>query len=446
MRLLFTLFLIFIGLFKLFSQSTLNLTDCLEYAFEHNLEVIQYSNNINKANVRLAQTRLDLLPTINAEYNHYLSTGRTLNSEIFSWEDENIQQGNIAFVSDLVIFQGLYNIYNRKSAVLSEDLSSLKLERKKLLLGLEVVALFHKIALNKSSIRILELTNSNTQKEIAKLEEQITAGTMPRSNLYELLAQEKKEKVSILSLYNQQVKEHNNLSRLINWQEEINLELNSKIRLGLIDNEVLNNVLDSTDLMLLENSVLTSIATKDLEITSNSIALKRSFLYPTLSANATFSSSYLKDAVNPGSARENYDYSNQFDNNQHKPIALTVSIPIFNRNQKNTEIKLTRLDLANKELEYEKVKNQLSNELLNIQNDINSLSKKIIETNQMVEAFNKSYEVASEKFSSGLLDSYTLNLSKNNYTSSLLQLNKLKLELTMNIELLKLYRRFIVES
>jgi hypothetical protein len=81
----------------------------------------------------------------------------------------------------------------------------------------------------------------------------------------------------------------------------------------------------------------------------------------------------------------------------------------------------------------------LSNELKEILEEICSLGHRIQETELMVDAYRRSYDVAGEKYSSGLLDVYALNLAKNNYTKAQLELNKFMVEYSMNLYLLKFY-------
>lgn len=427
--------------FAAFSQSTLSLDECLNYAYEHNLEIKEFSNNINKSILDVKQSYLNTLPTLNAEYNHYLSSGRSLNVETYSWDNEDIQQGNMALSAELVVFNGLYNLYSQQANRIALQKSDFILQQKKLLLGLDITLLFHKVSLNNSNIAILTLTHSGTNEEIIKLEEQITAGTMAKSNIYELQAQAKKEELEILASENEKEKNLNNLEKLLNWQESSGLELNT-----VLPNNY-NDSLSHTVLMnspIVEQSVITHASKKDLELAEKAIQLKKSTLYPSLIANASLSSRYLNDAVNPVTG-DNYSYFNQLDNNQYKQLVLTLSIPIFNRHQTATAIKQLNIEYENKSLQYENTRQQLLTELSNIETDIFYLQNKITETKAMVQAYKQSYEVASEKYHSGLLDSYTLNTSKNNFTASSLQLNRLYTELSMNTALLSLYLEYTVK-
>jgi outer membrane protein len=347
----------------------------------------------------------------------------------------------MALSAELLVFNGLNNLYNKQASQIALDRSNLALLQQKLLLGIDITLLFHKVSLTNLNVSILEVTNSNTNEEIEKMEEQITAGSVAKSNIYELKAQAKKEALEILGLQNEIEKYINNLSKLLNWKEESRLQLEAD-GLSYIDDSVLIYKVLFVKNGIIDKSVITFVAEKEKDLANKAVQLQKSHAYPGISANASFSSRYLKDAFDPVSGENNYTYINQLDNNQYRQVALTLRIPVFNRYQNTTEIKLLKIDYENKKLQLEGVKKQLSVELDNIQTDIMYCARKIQETEELVDAYKKSFEAASEKYHSGLLDSYTLNTSKNNFTGSMLQLNKLKVELSMNIELLKLYYKF----
>jgi len=146
----------------------------------------------------------------------------------------------------------------------------------------------------------------------------------------------------------------------------------------------------------------------------------------------------MKNAIDPTS-NSNYEYISQIDNNQYKQLALSVSVPVFDRNSRNTNVKLARIEYERLQNEKEMVWLQLKKELLLISEEIESLSHRIIISQEMTSAFQQSYETAAEKFNAGLLNAYELTLAKNNYTSALLELNKTMVQYSMNMELLKLY-------
>lgn len=444
MRIPFALLLFLNSGLQLSAQKHLSLDDCLDYSFEHNLILAQYLNEVSESKIRLNQSYLAYLPSVRTEYNHFMSSGKSLNLETYSWSGEDIQQGNAMIIADLTIFQGLYNLYHSKASNADYVISNLILEREKLFLCLEIIKSYHNILLFDSDIKILENTHFKTQNEITQLEEQIKAGIMPRSDLFEMRAQEKKEMLNIISLRTGLEKEYSNLKKLMNWQESddpiIFTDALATSRYQALRVSDLSRIIEN----ILRNSVVIVVEICKESLLEYELQMQRNQIYPEIIINAALSSRYLKGAVNPIFENDKYGLSSQLKDNQYKQIGFTVSFTIFDSFRKKSNIKLSELKLKSKRIETEYRVLLLKTELLNIQNDIFSLAERINETEMMAEAYEKSYDFAREKYISGLIDLYSLNTAKNNYINSLIELSRLSVEHKFNLELLSFYEKFVV--
>lgn len=424
---------------NIIAQSSLTLKDCLEYAYEHNHEMTEYENNIRKNKLSFKQSTQNVLPSVKAVYNHHISSGRSLNIETYSWDNRNIQQGDLTLAADLVVFKGLYNLYKREYDLISVNMSNLKLQQKKLLLSIEITKIYYRIVLTNINVKILDQINSNTKEEINKQNELILAGANSMGGIYELKAQGHKEELEILELLNNNEKNMLYLSELLNWPADEILSISTDFHQNTLLNmkgctEPINKILNK--------SVITSLAQEELYLTDKAIQLKRSYLYPTISLTTKLSSWYQMGATNPLNLENNYIYTHQMNNNLYKQMTLTFYAPIFNKRKIATELKLLQIDNENKRVQLENRKRQLTTELKSIKADILHIKQKIEHTHHLAETYKKSYAIAIEKYRSGLLDAYILNTSKNNYITSLMQRNRLQIELSLNTDLLWLYDKY----
>ncbi|MBN2763621.1 MAG: TolC family protein [Bacteroidales bacterium] len=424
-------------------QHSMSLTECIDFAFKHNLNLEQFRSETSKSVIIFKQARLKCLPTLNAEYNHFLSSGRSLNQELYVWENNDMQQGNMALAAELIIFQGFGNWHGLKSAKSNYESSLYALEKVKLQLGLEITKCYYEIMLSTKAIEVFELTHHNTTTELKSLHEQIDAGILSKCSLYELMAQSQKEQLQLEILKTGRDKHYLVLKEMMNWPPDDGFMVYStpddfdgpsspvSFRLPAIDAEnVLKNSPDIKEKELL------------MSATKHEIHRQRSQYYPVIRSVASISSRYMKNAIDPEMQSDSYEYLSQISDNQYKQLALSVTLPIFDRNSRNTAIKLAKIEYERLQNEKEMVQLALRNELLLIQVEINSLAESITISREMAEAFKKSYETATEKFRAGLLNSYELTLAKNNYTGALLELNKMKVQHSMNVALLDFYRSY----
>ncbi|MBN1158323.1 MAG: TolC family protein [Bacteroidales bacterium] len=444
MKYIFLILLLLYSWLYVSAQIHLSIEDCLEYGFRHNLKLSLCQNEVSESKIRLKQSQMACLPSIRTEYNHFMSSGRSLNPETYTWSGENIQQGNITLKADLTIFQGLFNLYERKASQTGVEISNHILERERLILGLDIIKCFHCINSYQSDIDILENTLFITQAEIRKLEEQIEAGIIPKGDLFEMQAQEKKEMIRIYSLRASLEKEYENLKQLMNWQE-VN---DPAIDVYSITTNM-NHVIEVDDLSpvvndIVRNSVLIAVETNREKQLEYELQKQKSHWYPVLSAYAALSSRYLKGVNDLFPEYDKYGLFSQLTDNQYKQIGLTVSVSIFEGRHKQMENNLSEIQLSKKKTETQQQILSLKTDLLKIQHDILTLAERIKVIKLMAEAYQRSYECAEEKYISGLLDLYSLNIAKNNCTNALIEWNRLNIEHKLNMDLMGLYRKFVV--
>ena len=211
----------------------------------------------------------------------------------------------MAVTAELTIFQGLHNLYSQKSAKSGYEAIGYSLEKARLQLGLEIIKYYYEIILTANSIRILELTNQNTLNEINNLKEQIIAGTMSKSSLYELTAQSHKEQLQIETLKADREKNYQMLIKLMNWPSETTFPVDSTLY-GFTTSDT--SVVFIMPEIALENILGGSPDIKEKELQMKAIEyeiqLQKSLYFPVVRSIASVSSRYMKNAIDPTSDSE----------------------------------------------------------------------------------------------------------------------------------------------
>ncbi|NQU82177.1 MAG: TolC family protein, partial [Bacteroidetes bacterium] len=107
------------------------LKECIQYAMDNNIQIKRQELLGVIADKNYNQSKFVLLPNVNAGLEHRYSSGRSLNTEIYEWENMKLQQGSLGLSSQVTVFNGLQNLnsikqqkYNLKSAI--EDVEKTK--------------------------------------------------------------------------------------------------------------------------------------------------------------------------------------------------------------------------------------------------------------------------------------------------------------------------------
>lgn len=438
MKTIARILLLFICSNSIYAQEVLKLEDCLQIAYENNLSIDQFNANIEKAQANLSQSKYEYLPGVYSGYSHKFTNSKGYNATSNKWGSTNGEVGEMYVSAELYLFKGLSTMYNHKIAQTNAITSKIAKERQKLAISLEITQVYYTIQLLNTSILIIDETLQKTKDEISKLNDQIKSGTLPKSRIYDLLAQESKEIVRKNELYTEVNKQYFALSQLMNYSKDYSVSEENFLNSNFYQKQLIDSIAES----VLINSVLIAEKNSEIKASEHYIDINKASLYPTIKTNAYLSSGYLNNTINPSTANSDYPYNVQLANNRQEQLSLTITYPLFERKSRATQIKLARVRLDQSIIDRENTQLQLKNSLSNIKEDLHSLESRIITTNQMVEHYSSSYNVAQDKFRAGLLNSFDLNLVKNNYTGAQLELNKLYTEYFLNIELLKLYEQF----
>ena len=131
------------------------LSECIDYAVTHNIEVKQSDNQIQNLKVEKNTLRNSFLPNLNAGASQNFTFGRSLNQNN-TYEDSNIQNSSFSVTTEIPIFAG----FKRTASIAQNRFDLLAAEANRELiennLSLNVAGAYFQILLNKEIYRILQ--------------------------------------------------------------------------------------------------------------------------------------------------------------------------------------------------------------------------------------------------------------------------------------------------
>ena len=153
---LILLILIFICLFLNSSpaQNIWTLEDCIKYAFENNISIKQQiiATEYNENN--LMQSKIDLLPSVNAGASQGISFGRSLDLTTYDFVDEKINTTSLNMGSSVTLFNGLQQLNTIQQNEFNMLASLQNLEELKNDIALGIATLYLQILFNRELLTI----------------------------------------------------------------------------------------------------------------------------------------------------------------------------------------------------------------------------------------------------------------------------------------------------
>ena len=90
-----------------YPQKKWSLEECINYAYENNLQIKRQALNVDYNKNNLSQSKFNTLPNLNGQWNHTFSSGKTIDYNRFEYVNQSYWSGNMGLGSDITVFSGL---------------------------------------------------------------------------------------------------------------------------------------------------------------------------------------------------------------------------------------------------------------------------------------------------------------------------------------------------
>ena len=383
------------------TTGTLTLKEAEQRFLERNLSLIAERYNIDMAQAQVLQARLFENPVISLEQNVY----NRLNGKYFDFGKEG---ETVVEVEQVIRLAGQRN-KQIKLEKINKEIAEYQFEEVMRTLRQELNEKFVQVYFLSKSISIYEKEVNSLQELLAGMKLQQEKGNislMEMSRLESMLFSLKKEK-------------NERENELLTLRGELNVLLNlpgdTTVKLSL-DEEVLKQLeLSFADLKAMVNE------RPDLKIARSTVSASR--------ANLKLQKSM---AFPEFSVKGNYDRAGNFINN-YFAVGVSLSVPIFNRNQGN--IKAARFSIQQAGAEQENAANRADMELYTA---YASLEKAV----QLYQSTNMDLERNFEKLITGVNENFTKrNISLlefidyyDSYKETCIQLHEIKKDVFLAME------------
>ncbi|MCC5926779.1 MAG: TolC family protein [Bacteroidetes bacterium] len=385
----------------------ITLQQAIDLALENNPALRQAENNIliQDANVRSAQ--MDFLPNLNAGFNGQRRTGRQFVQETLQFDDftTNTMGGSIS--TNVVIFDGLRNIYSLRASQSARLSAEEMLERQRENVIFSTAVAYLNVILGEELLNIAIENLESSRQQLEQIEAQVEVGMRP-----------------LVDLYNQEALVARNEFEIVQQENSLNINKLNLIRIMAIDPlqeydfeipEIREQSLVMQDFSLNELVAAAMANRRDLlsteiQITnaSQNLRIARGAYLPTVSLSGSLSSGYSdqfrETTLDPNGnlQRQTVGFFDQFtDRNRSRQVGFNVQIPIFNRYNTTRQVQLSQIQYKNAVIELETKQLEVFQEVRQAYNDYIAAAKQLETTERSMIAATKAFETEQERFRVG---------------------------------------------
>lgn len=378
---------------------SMSLDQCLDMALGYNytMQSVALDEETRQADVK--QSKMEFAPDISASLSENVS--RT-NADGTYWN------GNYDLSASMTLFQGGELLTTLKQNKMVYEQTRLQTQQYNNELTISVLQSFLTALGYEELLSYQESIVESSRQQAEEGKVKYEAGKILESDYLLLEAQ------YATDLDNVTTTRINLENTLVDLKNLMAMDLSQQIRLVSPDDAVLEAMLsiptrEEVVFRGMETMPEVKISDYNVQIAEKDVRIAKSGYYPTITLNG---------GIGTGHAADFSRYGNQLSDRFGPQGGITVSIPIFNRNRTQTNVKQSKIALKQAELEHEQSLKDIEQTLINEYGQVLSTMSKYKASAIKENAYYSSFMAYTEKFKAGAITTVQLLQQQNDYISA----------------------------
>lgn len=380
------------------------LKQCVEHAIQHNISLKQQRNVCRQRELDLSTARNARLPDLNANVSENLSFGRGLTSDN-TYTNNTTNSTSLALSTSIPILTGMRIPHQTKLAHLNLEAATADLEKASNDISLKVAQYFMQAVYSRELTGVAQRQVETDSIQTERLKRMLEQGKASVANVSQQQAALAQSRLTLTQARNDMRVALLDLAQL--------LELQYTDSFSIVPD---NNTADATDIILSTDDIYRQAVTSRPEIAAGlsrvkgadeSVSIAKAALYPQLALTGGLNTNYYKTS---GLAADNF--GKQMKNNFSPGIALSLSIPIFNRMQTRNSIRSAEYDRQNAELSLENTRKTLYKEIQQVCLNTTSAQEKYRSSTAALTSARDAFGLMKAKYENGKANITEFNEAK----------------------------------
>ena len=405
------------------APKTWTLQECLDYAYENNIQVRQSRNTHLSGIEDTKQAKAALFPLLTASttqsYTNYPS------SEV---ADNNSYTGTYGITAGMTIFEGGKLRTEVKRQKVQNQMDALSVEESVNDIRIAIVQAYMQCLYAADAVRINRSTAEASKAQRDRAEEMLRAGSISRVDFAQLQSQYSSDEYQVvvagstLDNYKLQLKQLLEL--------DIMEEMNPAVP-EVKEENVLKALPPKNEVYETALKVMPQIRRGELGIEAAKLEEKsaRAGFFPSISLSASVGTGHMSN--------NDFESGSQIWNRFNENVGLTLNIPIFSNRKAVNKAKIA---LNDSYLEWTSLQKELLRNVESAYLDAVSAQAQYLSAREKEKYARESYELTSEQFRVGVKNTVELITAQNEYSAAQQQVLQAKYLTLLSIELLNIYQ------
>jgi outer membrane protein len=307
-------------------------------------------------------------------------------------------------------------------------------------LELTITSAFLSILFNKELLHVANTQVKLTTEQVERTDKMVEAGRSPKSELYEVKALLAQDEYSVVQCENTLSLSLLDLAQL--------LELTNVSGFDIVDPQVDEaTLLHFTTLLNADTTFYRAVlfrpeikaAHHRLESSKHDLRTMQSYFYPSLSLRAGYSNGYYHESGSRADLMTQKLFWDQLNLNNREYVGFNLNIPIFNRFETSSRVKMARLNIDQQNLQLENAKKILLKEIQQAHYSAVAAKQKFEASKKSIAASEEAFRYAEERFAAGRGTNLEFNDAKTRLIKAQSDLLQAKYEYLFRCRILDFY-------
>lgn len=408
------------------APKTWTLQECLDYAYENNIQVRQSRNTHLSGIEDTKQAKAALFPSLTASttqnYTNYPS------SEV---ADNNSYTGTYGITAGMTIFESGKLRTAVKRQKVQNQMDALSVEESVNDIRIAIVQAYMQCLYAADAVRINRSTAEASKAQRDRAEEMLRAGSISRVDFAQLQSQYSSDEYQVvvagstLDNYKLQLKQLLEL--------DIMEEMNPAVP-EVKEENVLKALPPKNEVYETALKVMPQIRRGELGIEAAKLEEKsaRAGFFPSISLSASVGTGHMSN--------NDFESGSQIWNRFNENVGLTLNIPIFSNRKNRTAVNKAKIALNDSYLEWTSLQKELLRNVESAYLDAVSAQAQYLSAREKEKYARESYELTNEQFRVGVKNTVELITAQNEYSAAQQQVLQAKYLTLLSIELLNIYQ------
>lgn len=331
------------------------LTDCVQYALMHNLNIKQQEDNVKLQEIALSTSRNSRLPDLNGSIGENLSFGRALTSNN-TYMNRNTQSTSFSVGTNVPIISGGRIPADIKMRRLNLQAALQDYEHARENVALSVTSSYLEAIYQKDLVAVAERQVELSKEQVHRMELLFQNDKASEAELSQIRSTLAGDKLSLTQQQNSYMLALLDLSQLLELESPEGFDV-VRPQVGAVKGDEL----PSPELVYNEAlGIKPQIQAEQIRLQSaeKNVLVAKSALYPSVYFNAGLGTSYYKT-----SGYETISFGRQLHDNFNQYFGFSLSVPVFNRFATRNNVRSARLQVHAQQIKLEQTKKSLYKEI-----------------------------------------------------------------------------------